>query len=307
MGLIFRLTAFFLVCLFGGGHALADEKMRPPAEFSPMVFSIVRSILPGCEPSCPQWIFAQGQIVSTSPAGLKKILKAAGNRRLPILIQSPGGDVDAAIAMGRMIRERKLDTGVSGTRFQGCEPADPDCKLGPEAGGVYAGTAFSGGAFCLSACPLMLAGGVERLASHWAYVGVHQVTTTYSQTRVTYKTQYRIVNGKKKVVRKTVASRKSGPLRTTTKMSKAIRKKLLGYFAEMGVAAPTLEAMLSTPPEDMRHLPEDELLKLGLITNLGTADMLVKPALCKTAVPPSFCSMITAFAGVPAISGSPHP
>ncbi|KQS99170.1 hypothetical protein [Rhizobium sp. Leaf453] len=306
MGLMLRMATVFLFCLTGGGWASAEEKLRPPAEFAPMVFSIVRSVS-GCEPSCPEWIFAQGQIVAGSPAGLKKILKTAGKRRLPILIQSPGGDVDAAIAMGRMIRKRKLDTGVSATRFRGCEPTDPDCTLGPEARGVYSGTAFSGGAFCASACPLMLAGGVTRLASHWSYVGVHQVTTSYSETRVTYKTLYRIVNGKKKVVKKTVVGRKQGPVRTTTKMSKAIRKKLLGYFAEMGVQASTLEAMLSTPPEDMRHLPEDELLRLGLITRLGTADMLVARELCKTAPPVSSCSMITAVAGVPAMTVSPHP
>jgi hypothetical protein len=305
--LISRLSAVFFLLFVFGGVALAEDKLRPLPEFAPMAFSIVRSISPGCEPSCPEWIFAQGQIVANSPTGLKRILKVVGTRKLPILVQSPGGDIDAAMAMGRLIRERKLDVGVSGTRFEGCVPTDPDCKLGPEAREVYAGMAFSGGAFCVSACPLMLAGGVNRLASHWAYVGVHQVTTVYTQERVTYKTQYRIVNGKKKVVKKTVASRKQGAVRKTTKLSKNVRKKLLGYFAEMGIAASTLDAMLSTPPEDMRHLREDELLQFGLISRLGTADMLVAPVLCKEEASASSCSKLTAVADIPVIAAAPHP
>ncbi len=294
----FLAAAASALCVSFSMASAAGELHAPP-EFSPMQFSIVRSAAAGCEPDCPEWIFAEGQIVGTSPAGLKRILKMAGKRRLPILIQSPGGDVDAAMAMGRLIRERKLDTGVSGTRFAGCRPADPGCKLPADARGVYTGAAFSGGAFCVSACPLMLAGGIERLASHWSYVGVHQVTVAYSWTKVVYKTRYRIVDGRRQVLNKVVSSRQRGPVHKTTTLGKPMRKRLLGYLAEMGIAPSTLDAMLSTPPEDMRHLPEDELLRLGLITRLGTADMLVASSLCRRAAPAGNCVTAASLSKIP--------
>ena len=61
-----------------------------------------------------------------------------------VLLHSPGGLVDQALAIGREIRARGLDTEL------------PD------------------GAVCLSACPYMLAGGVERRVAAGARVGVHQ-------------------------------------------------------------------------------------------------------------------------------------
>lgn len=61
-----------------------------------------------------------------------------------ILLHSPGGLVDEALALGRTIRAAGLPTAV------------PD------------------GAVCLSACPYLLAGGTERAVSARALVGVHQ-------------------------------------------------------------------------------------------------------------------------------------
>ncbi|WP_438752637.1 hypothetical protein [Pararhizobium sp. O133] len=42
---IVRLTAGFLLCRVCGRQALAEEKLRTPPQFSPMVFSIVRSAI----------------------------------------------------------------------------------------------------------------------------------------------------------------------------------------------------------------------------------------------------------------------
>lgn len=278
-----------------------------PPDTEAMVFSIVRNAALACEPNCPEWIFAEGKIVGSSPSALKRILKQVGNRRLPVLINSPGGDVDAAIAMGRMIRARGLDTAVSASRFRGCGPRDADCKLPPQNQGVYSGNAYSGGSFCVSACPLMLAGGIERLASQWSYVGVHQVTTVYREAKVTYKTRYQIVDGKKKILDRTVASRGPTKTRTTTKLSKAMRKKLIGYFGEMGIRTATLDAMLSTPATEMRQLPEYQLLQLKLITRSGTADMLVASAVCKGKVPAGNCRATMFAQTIPGPVGSPKP
>jgi hypothetical protein len=56
-----------------------------------------------------------------------------------------------------------------------CPEAAPKCPDGP-------GAAITGGAMCASACLLVLAGGVERLASPSARIGVHQITTLVSET-----------------------------------------------------------------------------------------------------------------------------
>ena len=62
-----------------------------------------------------------------------------------VVLQSPGGSVSDALAMGRLIRERKFTTEVPSGRY------------------------------CASACPLVFAGGVRRYAGANAAIGVHEV------------------------------------------------------------------------------------------------------------------------------------
>jgi hypothetical protein len=61
-----------------------------------------------------------------------------------VLLDSPGGSVRDALAIGQAIRDAGADT------------------------------ALEAGAICLSACPYMLAGGVARSVAEGASVGVHQ-------------------------------------------------------------------------------------------------------------------------------------
>ncbi|TIM19564.1 MAG: hypothetical protein E5Y61_34240, partial [Mesorhizobium sp.] len=63
--------------------------------FSEMRFIIARSSAVGCKPNCPEWISAEGAIAAGTPALLKRVLKKLGTRKLPIIVNSPGGDVDA--------------------------------------------------------------------------------------------------------------------------------------------------------------------------------------------------------------------
>jgi hypothetical protein len=67
-----------------------------------------------------------------------------------VVLNSPGGSVNDALAMGRLIRDKKFATEV-------------------EAGKT-----------CASSCPLLFAGGVERRAGDTAVIGVHQVAAVSS-------------------------------------------------------------------------------------------------------------------------------
>ncbi|MEZ2332242.1 hypothetical protein AB6802_21175 [Mesorhizobium sp. RCC_202] len=93
-----------------------------------MRFVIVRSGAAGCEPNCPEWISAEGAIEIDTPAKFKGILKALGRRHLPVIVNSPGGSVDAALQLGRIIRKNKLDIAVGATRFSGCWPGMEGCR-----------------------------------------------------------------------------------------------------------------------------------------------------------------------------------
>lgn len=94
---------------------------------------------------------AEGAIDQGSADRLAKELEARGEYVRTVSLNSPGGALQDAIAMAKLIREHKLNT----------EVAD--------------------GALCASSCPLAFAGGVKRLAGKEAAIGVHQFFATTSK------------------------------------------------------------------------------------------------------------------------------
>ena len=92
--------------------------------------------------------FADGTITRGTADALAEFL--AGERAkgvTEIVLHSPGGSVDDATAMAKLIREKGLDTRVL-----------PD-------------------GYCASSCPLVFAAGKERIADATSWIGVHQVFT----------------------------------------------------------------------------------------------------------------------------------
>lgn len=285
-----------LICvlsLFAMGSAAVAAK-KPTPDFGPaMRFVVVRSYAPGCEPICPEWISAEGSIEAGTPALLKRTLKTLGVRKLPIIVDSPGGNVDAALALGRLIRKNKLDIAVGKTWFIGCRPEEKDCRDNEGKGARYFGNPFASGAICNSACPLMFAGGIRRVVGQWAFLGVHQITTTYIRTKLMYRTTYRVVKGKKKILNTKIISRKSAGSYKTYEMSKAVEKRLAAYLKEMGVGQGVLETMKETPASDIQQLEPENMLRMQLVTSLDSLDLLTAGSICNVNPLPANCRDIS--------------
>ncbi len=257
---------------------------------APMQFMLVHADPSSgdCRPDgCMDWIAAEGMIDARSPADLRKLLASVGNRKLPIIVNSPGGNVDAAMAMGEIIRKRGLSVAVAGTRLKSCPNNQPLCADGWRAGSK--GIAYSAGSRCFSACPFVLAAGVRRVVSPFSIVGVHQVRTTYNQERIIYRMRYQIVNGKKRLVSRQEVSRKFVGQHDSTKLSKSQRSKFLAYFKEMGVDRSILDMAMSAAPTSIRLIAPDEAVKIGLQTDKASADDLIKAGSCATGQPFSAC------------------
>ena len=285
------LWSLALVCLLAW---LATGTIAVAADAAPdlgptMRFVVVRSYAPGCEPTCPEWISAEGSIESGTPALFKRALKTLGGRKLPIVVDSPGGNVDAALSLGRMIRKNKLDIAVGKTWFIGCQPDEKDCRDNEGKGARYFGNPFASSAICNSACPLMFAGGIRRVVGDWAYLGVHQITTTYIRTKLQYRTTYRVVGGKKKILNTKIISRKSAGSYKTYEMSKSVEKRLAAYFKEMGVGQGVLEMMKNTPASGIRQLQLQDMLQMKLVTSPDSLDLLTAGSLCNANPLPANC------------------
>ncbi|MER9801786.1 hypothetical protein NKJ36_32825 [Mesorhizobium sp. M0142] len=262
-------------------------------DLSPMRFVVVRSNATGCESNCPEWISAEGAIEAGTPAQFKRILKTLGRRKLPIIVNSPGGNVDAALQLGRIIRKNKLDIAVGTTKFSDCWPGMKDCRANDGKGAAYFGIASDGGAMCNSACPLMFAGGVGRVVGGWAYLGVHQITTTYFRTTRHYRTTYRVVRGKKyRITTETITQDNAGY--KTYEMSKALERKLSAYLRDMGVGRGVIDRMKATPASDIRQIALDDMLTMKLITSRDSLDILTQAGICQRRPAPPNCGEVPA-------------
>lgn len=274
--------------------ATRKKKEKPPESpyELPMRIVVVRNNVPGCEPLCPQWISAEGTITAKTPALFKKALARTGDMRLPIVITSTGGDVDAGLAIGKMIRDRHLDVVVGWTYYADCEPHRKDCKLPKSQKGIHRGIAISSGAFCVSACTFILASGEKRLLGEGALVGVHQISRTITQEKVHYYERYRIVNGKRKVLSRKVVSRKPVKSYLSTKLDSRLKKKLVAYFDKMGVSDSLLGMFNKAPPSSMYLLKPEEARSTRLITGTMSSVELIASGRCKTSPPGENCILL---------------
>jgi hypothetical protein len=91
-------------------------------------------------------LIATGAIVPGTADVFAAEIAKRGSYVTTVVLASPGGSVADALAMGRLIRDKKFTTEVEAEHY------------------------------CASSCPLVFAGGAERHAGKNAAIGVHQVS-----------------------------------------------------------------------------------------------------------------------------------
>lgn len=269
-----------------------------------MQVHIVRSADPGCEPTCAEWIAAQGRIDATTLGQFKKVLSQLGKRQLPILIDSAGGAVDEALAIGRLIRAKGLDVAVTKTELTPCAPADTGCRKS-KANGALLGRPKAHLSKCASSCAFVLAGGKRRYVGPATFVGVHQITSFETRVKVlrTYRVETRREWGIPVATTKTLVSEKRIAEKTTlTPTKETDYQKIARYFAEMGVGEGVMRALLVTPSTSIHWFSRAELVATSMATELMDGQQLVTGV-----VTPRMAGPATAPASlVPPVNGRHH-
>ncbi len=268
------------VLLLASGSALGAEKAKrkvvpgPKPSFDlPMQVVIVRSSEKGCEPTCPEWIMAEGMITAETPKAFQQTLVQArlrtGGAALPVILHSAGGNILAALQIGYFLRAQGADVAVSQTAYAGgCGPFGITCSA-PGEGGVYRGRLVTRNAHCLSACPLILASGIRRLASGDTVVGVHHWG-------------YEVPAAKDKKPR-FKAKKKETP------WDGVVRKMMSDYLTSMGISLDVVSDMNKTPFTAMKLYNTRHRKALKLVSEPGGADSVTAVKLCKQKTPAASC------------------
>ncbi len=141
----------------------------------PMQFDLRRQgPAAACGIDCAVWISASGAITADSARDFKQFLQSPAMqgrdwRGATVVLDSDGGSVLGAIALGREIRKARLSTTVG--RVVEADESD----AGKGKGHRRAGAQLSPRGDCESMCAFVLLGGVQRTVPREARVMVHQI------------------------------------------------------------------------------------------------------------------------------------
>ncbi|HZY67738.1 MAG TPA: hypothetical protein VFE52_04080, partial [Devosia sp.] len=160
-----------------------------------------------------------GTIMPGSGESFAEAVESYGEYVTTVRLDSPGGSVADALEMGRLIRERGFSTTVAA------------------------------GSLCASSCPLVFAGGAERIAAPDAAIAVHQIyAATPSDS--------------------TLASRLAAAGNAMSD-AQTMTAEISRYLIEMGIDPEVWLRALETPPDRLSYFSPDDLTRLKLATQLS--------------------------------------
>jgi len=217
------------------GSTLEERKL-------PMKFSWV-----ACQPNCRGWVSAVGIITADSPKDFDEFARDRPLNGATFVLDSSGGSVNDAIALGRRFRGLGALTTV-GTSLVSQAAQGDRASVMPEA-------------YCESMCVFLLLSGKTRYVPPAAHVRVHQIwmgDRADDARAASYSAQDLMI-----------VERDIG--------------RLAKYTFEMGGAGELLSLALSVPPwEDLHELSAAELRLTNLVTTEAVADVLPRQ---DTAIP----------------------
>lgn len=183
-----------------------------------------------CRDKCRVWVSATGMIRADTVRDFEAFAARNDIHGATIALDSEGGSVIGALALGRAIRRLEMTTTIGKTSELRAGRDGPRAALSPRAD-------------CESMCPFVLLAGVKRVVPIEARVRVHQIwlgDRREDATAATYSAEDLVL-----------VQRDIG--------------KLAQYTVEMGGSAELLELSLRVPPwEPMRSLTRDELRRMQL-------------------------------------------
>ena len=252
--------AGMLVCAAGIAALLPAHAQAPvsrKAELQsrlakqPLTLFVARGPQDSCGPGCRDWIAADGQFDEGSAARFRVFLARTKSADLPIFFNSNGGLQEEAIAIGRMMRERRMRAGIALTRADICvrRPTETAvCETAKKSGKPLAAEWTSFDANCNSACGIALIGAAERWIPPGGAIGIH------SPAYYCFLRTGRIVGQKGD-------SKLAAQCR---KYSAQGAEQLATYAREMGIGGGYVEAMKKVPHNEIRYLTREELISFGI-------------------------------------------
>jgi hypothetical protein len=233
--------------MFAGRFATARDDAPPPMRFAWHLEGPAEQ----CGAHCQTWISAAGIITEDTARNFEAFARANPVRGATLVLDSEGGSVLSALALGRAIRKFGMTTTVGKTMML------------PAVDGAEPRATISYTASCESMCAFLLLAGTRRYVPTEARVLVHQIWLGAKSKRAR-ETSY--TADELRLVQRDIG-------------------RLTSYTAEMGGSMELIETALRVPPwEPMHRLSADELRRMHVTTvdHLFDQDTPTSPPVAST-------------------------
>jgi hypothetical protein len=228
----------------------ASAESQPTNPWPPIVFYVAKGEPNACGPGCREWVAAEGTIDENAHRRLRGLINRLGQRKLPIYFHSPGGSVEAGMAIGRIMREHRMTAGVGRTIPRGCDPLqehEAACDSLKRAGRELLAELRTARTLCNSACVYALIGARVRQVGAGARIGVHEIAASrYDERGLPVP-----------IDRKSLSQEQLKQLR-------AEEARLARYVAEMGIDKGLFDAAAQIGHERVRYLSLNEIARFGI-------------------------------------------
>jgi hypothetical protein len=245
--------AFVLFTCAVGSAALAFAQNAPSptgkpsaapaavATATPIEFYLAHGEAEACGPGCNEWIAAEGKIDAGAAERFRQLLKTLKDRRPPIFLHSPGGNINGALELGRLIHDRKFPITVGHTLPLNCsteKQSENSCEAQKRTNKTLEAEISQTIAQCNSACVYVLAAGATHPVPPGVKLGIHDAGLDPSA---------KTTNGIQLAVGLQVA-----------------HTRVRSYLRAMGMNDALFTATLATPYESVKFLQRDDLVRFGL-------------------------------------------
>jgi hypothetical protein len=224
-----------------------------------------------CGPGCDRWIAVEGKVDLGAAARIRGFLRDVKDTQRPIYFHSPGGAVEQALIIGRLLRSRKAIARVGRTIVAACSAGtqvDDACLKIKAGGGEVQADIVTYHAMCNSACGYLFLGATTREVAPDAAMAVHNSRFTMA------------VRGHPPAQLVAAATQRG--------IAKADRERA-SFIAAMGISHELVDLVRTVKFETPHTLTRPELYRFGidtrpLVETAWTLETGARPYILKVAL-----------------------
>jgi len=247
--ILMMFRAFLIVALWLiAGESHAKPLPEIPGFTSRLIIYSAKGPANSCGPGCDRWIAIEGQVDQDAASRIRRFLRDVKDTQRPIYLHSPGGAVEQAYAIGRLLRSRKAFARVGRTVVAACAAeaqVDDACLKIKTAGGEVEAEIVTHHAMCNSACSYLFLGATTREVAPDAAIGVHNSKLTM------------VFNGHPSAQQVAAFTERS--------VAKADRERT-SFIQSMGISHELDDLIRTVKFESMHSLTRSELYRFGVDT-----------------------------------------